>query len=690
MPVRRILALAALTVLYFAAGRLGLSLAFVNASASAIWPPTGLAIAAGVFAGLWIWPAVFVGAFLVNLTTTSAVFPSLLIACGNTIEAVIVAAVVRSRGGGPAIFAKTSGILAYLAAAMAAAALGATVGITALLAGGLAETSGSAMIWLTWLTGDFSSAVLLAPTMLAAVHVREEHWTPGRALEAVTLVAIVLIAAYWVFGPTVPGIRNYPLMFVMLPLLLWAAMRFGLPGATTAVLLTGVAATLGTLSGVGPFARGTPNESLLLLQAYLDVKMVVMLTLAAAVVDRRRIEHDIRQLNLDLERRIESRSEDLRRLHGRLVEAQTVAHIGSWEWDMIANSVWWSDEMYRVYGQPVGSPITYERFLSLVHPDDRTKVHEIVAASAGSGDAFTFEHRAVKPDGTIVTLYSRGRVMTDDAGRAIRMLGIGHDITERKRAEEERVELAREQAARREAEEANRMKDYFLATLSHELRTPLNALMGWAHVLKKTTDDEQLRTKAVDAIQRNVSIQAQLVSDIFDVARIRSGALSIDARPASLKAIVDGALEIMRPVFTEKAIEVIADLPDDAIVLGDARRLQQVCWNILSNSAKFLEPGGRIGISARQDGDTVALMIEDNGPGIPEDFLPFAFDQFRQADASVTRQHGGLGLGLAISRDLVQLHGGTIVAANRSDGGALFTVRLPSAKPEPSAMQRFG
>ena len=680
MPVRRILALAAFTALYFAAGRLGLSLAFVNQSASPIWPPTGLAIAAGVLAGRWIWPSVFVGAFLVNLTTTSAVFPSLLIACGNTVEAMIVAAVVRGVGGGPAIFAKTSGILIYLAAGMTAAAVAATVGIAALLAGGLAETSGIPMIWLTWLTGDFSSAVLVAPVILAAAHVREEHWTAHRVLEAGMLIAVVFIAAYWVFGPTVPGIRNYPLMFVMLPPLLWAALRFGLPGATTAVLLTAVAATLGTLNDVGPFARGTPNESLLLLQAYLDVKMVVMLTLASAVMARRRIEHDIRQLNLDLERRIESRSEDLRRLHGRLVEAQTVAHIGSWEWDMVVNSVWWSDEMYRLYGQPVGSPITYERFLSLVYPDDRTRVHEIVAASAGSGDAFAFEHRAVKPDGTVITLYSRGRVMTDAAGRAIRMLGIGHDITERKRAEEERVELAREQAARREAEDANRMKDYFLATLSHELRTPLNALMGWAHVLKKTPDDERLRTKAIDAIQRNVSIQAQLVSDIFDVARIRSGALSIDARPASLKAIVDGALEIMRPVITEKAIEVVADLPDAAIVLGDARRLQQVCWNILSNSAKFLEPGGRIGISARHDGDAIELVIEDNGPGIPEDFLPYAFDQFRQADAGVTRRHGGLGLGLAISRDLVRLHGGTIVAANRSDGGALFTVRLPAAR----------
>jgi PAS domain S-box-containing protein len=685
MSLRRALILAAFTVLYFGAGRLGLSLAFVNESASAIWPPTGLAIAACLLGGPWFWPAILAGAFLVNLTTTVAVFPSMLIACGNTAEALIAATLVRRVVRGPDIFAKTSSILAYVAAALLASAVAATIGIAALLGGGLAEPATATMIWLTWLTGDFSSAVLLTPAIVTWTQARERPWTARTGLEACALLATVIIAGYWVFGPTVPGIRSYPLMFVMLPVLLWAALRFGLVGATSTVLVTAGVATLGTLNGYGPFSRGTANESLLLLQAYLAVKMVVMLTLAAAVAARHRAEHDIRQLNLDLERRIQERAEDLQRLHGRLVEAQHVAHIGSWEWDVAANSIWWSDEMYRVHGLTVGSPITYQRFLSAVHPDDRARVQEIVGTSASTGDAFTFEHRAVKPDGTVVTLYSRGRVVMGEDGRAIRMLGIGHDITERKRAEEERLELVHEQAARREAEESNRMKDYFLATLSHELRTPLNALIGWTQVLKKSTLDDGLRDKATEAIQRNVTIQAQLVSDILDVARIRSGAVSIEAQPTSIKTIIEGALDIMRPVIAEKQIEVVANLPDGAIVMGDARRLQQVCWNMLSNSAKFLDRGGFIAIAARLDGDAVELTIEDNGPGIPEDFLPYAFDQFRQADPTVTRQHGGLGLGLAISRDLVQLHGGTITAANRAQGGAVFTVRLPAATTQTTA-----
>jgi signal transduction histidine kinase len=225
------------------------------------------------------------------------------------------------------------------------------------------------------------------------------------------------------------------------------------------------------------------------------------------------------------------------------------------------------------------------------------------------------------------------------------------------------------------------MKDYFLATLSHELRTPINAMLGWAQVRHQAAADEAQRHRAIDAIQRNVLIQAELVSDILDVARLRTGSVTIDAQPVALRSVVDGALDIMRPVITQTRIEVATIVGNDICVLGDARRLQQVCWDLLSNAVKFLDPHGRIAVTARQDGDAVEVTFEDNGPGIPDDFLPYAVDQFRQADPTVTRQHGGLGLGLAISRDLVRLHGGTITAANRWQGGAVFTVRLPAGPP---------
>jgi PAS domain S-box-containing protein len=688
-PGRRVALLVLLTAVYFIAGRFGLSLAYVHQSATAVWPPTGIAIAAGLLAGAGrggVWPAVLLGAFLVNLSISGAVLASLLIAGGNTAEMLIAVWLVRRFAGGAAVFRQTSGVLLFAASVMAAAAVAATVGVAALILDGRTPLPAPAMVWITWWAGDVAGALLVASPIVTWATVPSVRSGSAAVLEATLLIATIFAASYWVFGPTIPGGRAYPLMFVVLPFQLWGALRFGSRGAATAVLVTAAIATAGTLEGYGPFARVSRNESLLLLQAYLCVKMVVLLSLAAEGEGRQAVERAMRQLNEELVRRVEARTEELQRLHGRLVEAQSVAHIGSWEWDVGADTIWWSDEMYRVYGLQVGSPVSYDRFISMVHPDDRARVQEIVGRSAETGEAFTFEHRALTPDGHVRVLHSRGRVVTDAQGRATRMLGVGHDVTDLKRAEEERLELVREQAARREAEEASRMKDHFLATLSHELRTPMNAILGWAQMLKDHAPDDALRQRAVDAIHRNVKVQAQLVSDILDVARIRSGTLSVDARPVAAGAVVAAALDILRPMIEAKQLEVTVRVRADAAVMADAHRLQQVFWNVLSNATKFAPPGGHIVVHAAARGDAIEFAVEDDGPGIEESFLPHVFDQFRQADSSNTREHGGLGLGLAISRNLVELHGGTISAANRPQGGAVFTIRIPAAKLERSTV----
>ena len=676
---RRVALLLLLVAVYFVAGRFGLSLALVHESASAVWPPTGIAIAACILAGSWIWPAVFAGAFLVNLTTTQAALPSLLIAAGNTCEAVLAATLVHRFAAGPQAFHKTSRIFIFIGAAALASAVAATVGLVAIVLGDVGREANPGMTWLTWWAGDLSGALLVAPTIVTIARRPRMPWHWPRRAELALLVATLAAAGYWVYGPSVAGLRSYPLIFVMLPVQLWAALRFGLRGATSSVLITAVIATAGTLEGLGPFARWSSNESLLLLEAYLCVKMMVMLSLAAEVGGRRTAERELRELNAELARRVDARSEELLRLHGRLVEAQHVASIGSWEWDIGADTIWWSDEMYRLFGVPVGSPMTYDRFLSLVDPEDRRNVDETVRRSLETGEPFTFEHRAVTPDGTIRVLHAHGRIISNDAGHPIRMFGVGHDITGRKRAEEERLELVQEQLARREAEESSRMKDTFLATLSHELRTPLNAILGWSQLLQQNDLDDGMRARATEAIQRNVAVQAQLVSDILDVTRIRSGLVSIEARPTPVQAILDSAVDIMRRTLEMKRIELSADVPEALAVMGDAPRLQQVLWNLLSNAAKFVPEGGHIMVSARRDGDAAEIQVADDGPGIDRDFLPYVFEPFRQADPSNTREHGGLGLGLSISQSLVQQHGGTIAAANRVGGGAVFTIRLPAA-----------
>jgi signal transduction histidine kinase len=259
------------------------------------------------------------------------------------------------------------------------------------------------------------------------------------------------------------------------------------------------------------------------------------------------------------------------------------------------------------------------------------------------------------------------------------------EIEERVRIEQDRVTLlAREQAARLEAEAANRLKDEFLATLSHELRTPLNAIMGWAHVLGQSTGDRPTVQRAADVIRQNAAAQAQLIEDILDVSRIVGGRLVLDTRAVQMRAVIEDAIDSLAPASAAKMIQVDRLLADGVMVHGDRDRLQQVVWNLVSNALKFTPKGGRVEVELREEDGEAVIRVTDTGIGIPGDFLPFVFDRFRQADSSMSRRHSGLGLGMAIVRHLVELHGGTVSAESEGEGkGATFRLRLPKRADMP-------
>ncbi|MEQ1728856.1 MAG: ATP-binding protein [Vicinamibacterales bacterium] len=247
--------------------------------------------------------------------------------------------------------------------------------------------------------------------------------------------------------------------------------------------------------------------------------------------------------------------------------------------------------------------------------------------------------------------------------------------------------VSQEQQARREAEAANRTKDEFLATLSHELRTPLNAILGWASILSRSDYDKARVSHAVHVIERNARIQAQMIEELLDVSRISAGAVTLNASAVAVGPVLEAAVESVRPAADAKGVSLVKHLSDpDLTMHADARRLQQIAWNLLSNAVRFTPAGGRVEVALRRDGDEVELRVADTGCGIAAEFLPHVFERFRQGDSSTTRAHGGLGLGLAIVRDLVDLHGGTVRADSAGDGqGATFTVRLPATLIQRSA-----
>ncbi len=268
---------------------------------------------------------------------------------------------------------------------------------------------------------------------------------------------------------------------------------------------------------------------------------------------------------------------------------------------------------------------------------------------------------------------------TEELSRANRELS--NEVAERRRIEEERAQLlVREQ-------QANRLKDEFLATISHELRTPLNAVLGWARVLRATDLPSALRTRALESIERNAAAQARLIDDLLEVSRIVTGKLRLKVRPIDLTQVVDAALDVVRPAADARGIRLERHYGRRPWqTLGDPDRLQQVAWNLLSNAVKFTPPGGTVGVDLDRDDSMDRLTVRDTGRGIEPEFLPHVFAPFRQADASTTRDHGGLGIGLAIVRQLAELHGGTVKAESDGPGrGSTFTVLLPVHDGVPAA-----
>ncbi|HZS47900.1 MAG TPA: ATP-binding protein [Blastocatellia bacterium] len=258
------------------------------------------------------------------------------------------------------------------------------------------------------------------------------------------------------------------------------------------------------------------------------------------------------------------------------------------------------------------------------------------------------------------------------------------DITQRKEDEKKHAELLeREHKARTEAEVANRLKDEFLATVSHELRTPLSAILGWSSLLKSGRLQEKTAKDAIETIERNAKIQTQIIADILDVSRIITGKLRIESNLLDISSIIEAAVDTVRPGAEAKGVDLVLSLNCASNqVMGDANRLQQVIWNLLSNAIKFTQSGGRVEVVLQQLESDLEIRVSDNGRGIVPEFLPYVFDRFRQADSSLTRRYGGLGLGLSIVRHLVELHGGSVRANSAGEGaGATFTVRLPKAVP---------
>jgi PAS domain S-box-containing protein len=378
-------------------------------------------------------------------------------------------------------------------------------------------------------------------------------------------------------------------------------------------------------------------------------------------------------------------SQDVLLAWHRLRNALGAAGMGTWHVDLTSGIATHDESLNHILGLEAvetEGPLR-DRSFTRIHPDDNDRVMRAIDAAVASRGEYSLEYRVVRADGEIRWLQDRGRVVVDDEGTPRFATGAVMDVTSRRHFEDHERALSEERAQLiRDLEQANRVKDEFLAMLSHELRTPLNAVLGWTRMLRRGTVPPERTASILDTIERNAAAQMQIIEELLDLSAMSAGNLRLNIAPVDLRDLIGGAVETIRPAADAKSISLYVSI-DGALgeLAGDAVRLRQVLWNLLANAVKFTPAGGRIDVIAREGAHDVDITVKDSGPGIEPAFLPHVFEPFRRGESLSTRTVGGLGLGLAIVRHIVEAHGGTVTAdSNGPDTGSTFIVRMPTAK----------
>ncbi|BCS33809.1 hypothetical protein TBR22_A30370 [Luteitalea sp. TBR-22] len=635
-----------------------------------IFPGVGAALAALILFGRGYWPAIFMARLLAFWLAGTARTPWLMpaIALANT-AAVYAGAYAIERWGrlDPAL-TRLRDVLWLAVGGLIAASVGATIGVSAMEAVGEVASGAYAATWLRWWMGSIGGVLVV--TSLALAWGAGQPW-PRRGRDwgwLLACVAATSAVSAWVFFGTPTALARTWLVF---PVLLWSSLAFGVRGATLALLPATLIGVAGTTMGVGVLGSSfEPDVRYVLLQQFVTAASFTCLVLAV-VADERRGKDALRDRE--------------HRLHLALAAARSFG----FEVDLETGAVTRTPECAEILGLPAGLSDrgTVQSYLAHVHEDDRARVARTTGPMSIRQPTVRLTYRFVRPDGRVVHLDETCTGVFDATGQLTRLVGVTMDVTDRWRVEQEREELlTRERAARQEAEQATLLRDEFLGTVSHELRTPLNAILGWAQILQSGPRSSEALQSGLATIARNARLQTQLIDDLLDLSRMSAGKLRLDPQTVDLASVVHDAVLAVTPAAAARSLRLQCVAAEGARVHGDPDRLQQVCWNLLVNAVKFTEPGGAVRVEVVSQGAQHCIRVSDTGAGIAPHFLPHVFDRFRQADGSTTRRHSGLGIGLALVRQIVEMHGGTVRADSRGEGlGATFTVCMPALRAPASA-----
>jgi PAS domain S-box-containing protein len=617
--------------LYVGAAKLGIELSVAHGVITPVWAPTGIALAALVLFGRRFWPAVALGALVANATTGASTPEAAFIAVGNTLEAVVGATLLLHFGFRPALDRVRDVFALVLLGVVASTTISATNGVTTLWISGSVSGSDYGSEWLLWWLGDAMGDLVVAPLLLVWAAAPLRNITRRLTVEALVLLALLVSVSCFVF---LAGYWRYP--HLLFPLLIWAALRFHQRGAVTSSFVVSAIAIAGAVRGTTPLGDGSTTEIVQVLEGLLAGVTVSLLILGAVLSERRAAEGD------------------LEHAHAGLAEAQRVARIGSWEWSIPTNRVTWSDELYRLFGlEPQSVPMTYESFLELVHAEDRERVRRAVDRAYADGRPFVVEHRVALPDGGIRWLQGHGRVVADEAGSPVRMVGTSQDVTDRKRIDE--------------------LRENILATVSHELRTPLTSIVGFALTLKDkgVRLAEDARSEIVLHLAEQAGKLDRLLSDLLDLDRLRRGLVHPRFRPTDIGVLVAQVAKEY-PVSTHP----ISVRVQPAVAEVDAPKVERIVENLIANAVKHTPSGTEICARVERSNGGVLISVDDQGPGVRELYRESIFEIFNRGGAVPPQP--GTGIGLSLVTQFAALHGGRVWVEENPGGGASFRVHLPA------------
>jgi PAS domain S-box-containing protein len=623
---------AAVVGLYIGTAKLGIELPVARGVVTPVWAPTGIALSAIILFGPRLWPAIAIGALVANATSGASLPVAAFISLGNTLEAVAGATLLRRAAFNPRLERVRDVLALVVLAAAGSTAIAATNGVTTLwVSGDLSGSYGAG--WFLWWSGDAMGDLIVAPLLLLWLSM--PFWKPRRAelVEGLVLLALIAVVSWFVF---LHGYWRYP--HLLFPLLIWAALRFSQRGAVTGSFVVAAFAIKGAVDGTTPLGGGSATEVVQIAEGLLAAVILSLLILGAALSERRSAEGQ------------------LQHERANLAEAQELAHLGSWEWSIADKRVGWSDELFRIYGLSPVSEVTYGSYLEHVHPDDRELVREAVGHALRDAAPFSFEHRVVRPDGTVRWVHGRGRVIVDAAGKPERMVGTSQDITDAKGVEE--------------------LRENILATVSHELRTPLTSILGFALTLKERGSVlvETTRTELVDHLLEQAQKLERLLSDLLDLDRLRRGQAGSKFRATDVGALVR---------------QIVADYPKDGrpveisaqpvVAEVDAPKLERIVENLLANAVKYTPPGTDVVVRVEPAGAALLIAVDDSGGGVPAAEREAVFELFNRGDAY--EKIPGAGIGLALVAQFAATHGGRAWVEDNPSGGASFRVELPLRQP---------